>query len=86
MVGSFRGQHPIDDSLRHHTHTFVGNTVMISNLAAPITDFLFLQSLKLPPVSRSILGWDYLSSPDVNRGKPQGRRVPIFPNEMRQNK
>lgn len=53
MVGSFRGQHPIDDSLRHHTHNFVGNTVMISNLAAPITDFLFLQSLKLPPVSRS---------------------------------
>lgn len=31
-------------------------------------------------------GWDYVSTPDVAREKTPGRRVPIFPNEMRQNK
>ena len=32
------------------------------------------------------LNWDCLSTPDVNWRKIQGRRLPIFPNEMRQNK
>lgn len=53
MGGLFRGQHPVNDSLRHHTPDLVRNTGVISNPAVPINDLPFLKSLKSTPVGRS---------------------------------
>lgn len=50
MTGLFRGQHPVNDSFRHHPHNLVRNTVMLSIFAAATNDLPFLQSLKSPLV------------------------------------